>query len=322
MTSFIKTKVIADIHTLPPCYVCNSVSVRITYEDPIYRLLRCSNCGLCFVDQILKYEELESQSSDVKNYDENHGRYHMKQEKTRAFIIEREKMRAILSANQTIRLRNERKLHGNRLLDIGCGFGFFLKKMDENGWEVYGCERENIAKEYAEKMKLKVYKDLKNENLWIENVYDVITFWNVLDILDDPLAMLKDCKFLLRKGGTIIVRVPNFSSERFIWKIDELRGKKRSLLSSDCIRNYSLNLYYFTVPSMKSILKQAGFIDPQLIPSPLGDKSYSLVRRYGQVKGQFIVKLAEYLNLLMVRLSLSRSAGFLSITMIAYKPTD
>jgi 2-polyprenyl-3-methyl-5-hydroxy-6-metoxy-1,4-benzoquinol methylase len=301
MIKFTTLKDTGDINKLAPCYVCNSINVTIAYEDSIYRVLRCSNCGLHFVNPIPTYKDVTSHHSDI-----------LYKEGSDIIQIEKQKVRAMITAGEIITLFRKRRISGNRLLDIGCGYGFFLKNLSRYKWEVYGCEQNINAKEYAEKMGLTIYQDLKHENLWREDFYDVITLWNVLEHLDDPFKLLCECQRLLRKGGVIIVRVPNVFLEHILWR----RGKYPNYMQ------IPLHLFGFTIPSLISLLRRAGFVNSCVIPSPLGDKSYSIGKRYGPVKAKLMIKFIEYLNFFILKLTFSRLPGFLSITIIANRPMN
>lgn len=303
MYSFIISKDISDMTKLPTCYSCNSMRIRISYDDSFFRVLHCLNCGLYFVNPIPTIKGPESHHSDTLYK----GRSGIRQ-------IEKQKVRALITAGEIMKLLRKGRIHGNRLLDIGCGYGFFLKNLSENGWQAYGCEQNINAKEYAEKMGLIVYQDLQHECLWREDFYDVITLWNVLEHLEDPIKLLCKCQRLLRKGGVIVVRVPNVLLEYILWRIGKLLGKNPRYL------DVPMHLFVFNVSSLKSLLKRAGFINLRLIPSPLADKSYSIGKRSRSMKSQLMIKFVEYLNLAILKLTFFRSAGFLSITILAYRP--
>lgn len=305
ITNLMISKSISQISELPTCYACPSKDVKISYDDSNYRVLNCRRCGLYFVNPIPTIEDPKFNRSDVL--------YGARKELIQK---EKEKVRARVTVSEVIKLSRHGKLRGNRLLDIGSGYGFFLKRLSERGWDVYGCEQNVIAKGHAEGMNLRVYQDLKHRDLWREDFYDVITMWNVLEHLDDPLGLLNDCHRLLNKGGCLVVRVPNIALDHILWKVAKLRGEIRPYM------DVPIHLFGFTVSALNALMKRAGFINACLVPSPLGDYSFYLEKRFGYRKSQVIIKLVEYINLVFLRLSLHRSAGFLSITFLAQRPAD
>jgi SAM-dependent methyltransferase len=91
-----------------------------------------------------------------------------------------------------------------RLLDVGCGKGFFLKACAEAGIEATGVDLSSTGVAYARDnlhMKAMCGKvhDLKKEL----GTFDVITFWATIEHLPDPIAVLKDLNELLRPGGSL-----------------------------------------------------------------------------------------------------------------------
>lgn len=99
-----------------------------------------------------------------------------------------------------------------KVLDIGCGNGFFLKFMKDNGWEVLGLEPSIKASKYARRLGVPVVnKTLEefNEKKW-QGYFDAINCRNVLEHAVNPRQILAICKKLLDKTrGILSVNVPN-----------------------------------------------------------------------------------------------------------------
>ena len=99
-----------------------------------------------------------------------------------------------------------------RILDVGCGPGFFLKFAEEHGWEVCGLEPSSSAVKFAQdKLKLNVMK-LSLESYFEQNAseeFDVIYSHGVLEHVLDPINFLNRSKDLLTENGLIFSSVAN-----------------------------------------------------------------------------------------------------------------
>lgn len=100
-----------------------------------------------------------------------------------------------------------------KLLDVGSATGFFMLIARRFGFEVYGMEASekavNIAKE---KYNLNVVKALSFDELPEEyrKPYDVITAFEVLEHVEEPLVFLEKIYSLLDKGGILLLSCPPF----------------------------------------------------------------------------------------------------------------
>ena len=103
-----------------------------------------------------------------------------------------------------------------KILDIGCGHGWFLDEAMRGGWQAYGVEYLedelllemrrrglNIAKGTLESIKLP------------GNSFDLITMWHVLEHMRDPRKALSIVEDLLCEQGYCVVAVPNREAKSF-----------------------------------------------------------------------------------------------------------
>lgn len=103
---------------------------------------------------------------------------------------------------------------GSSALDVGCGDGAFMRLLrDKRSCRVRGLETNETARRAAESAGAEVFNELSSEHRH-DNTgrYDVVTSFQVLEHLVDPLGFLLDLKNLVRRGGLVIVAVPNARS--------------------------------------------------------------------------------------------------------------
>ena len=109
-----------------------------------------------------------------------------------------------------------------RVLDLGCGAGYYLSVLADKGIEYKGLEVAEHLVEYCQvNHKLNVAPTrLEDEPA---DYYNLITMFDVLEHLSDPVYLLSTVKDKLKKGGYCIAYTPNIHS--LGW---ELMGSKQN----------------------------------------------------------------------------------------------
>jgi len=136
-----------------------------------------------------------------------------------------------------------------RILDVGCGDGYFLKHMKDKGWETYGVEPGEVASKYAKDvLKVNVFKGELKEARFPNKYFDVITLFEVLEHLHNPSANLCEIGRILKEDGLLVITVPNFTG--FASKIFKERR-----IAIDAPRH----LYHFSQITLGKILEKMEF---------------------------------------------------------------
>jgi SAM-dependent methyltransferase len=100
-----------------------------------------------------------------------------------------------------------------RLLDVGCGSGGFLAAMRDLGWEVLGVEPDPEAARIAgERYNLRVFNGTLAQAGLPAGSVDVVTMNHVIEHVHDPIALLGQCRRVLREGGKLVMVTPNAES--------------------------------------------------------------------------------------------------------------
>lgn len=90
-----------------------------------------------------------------------------------------------------------------RLLEIGCGHGFFLERALDLGFdEVFGVEPSRHAIELASpRVRDRIYTGVFKDGLFEPGYFDVVCAFQVFDHLTHPNEVLDACHRVLRPGG-------------------------------------------------------------------------------------------------------------------------
>lgn len=135
-----------------------------------------------------------------------------------------------------------------RLLDAGCGDGYFMTAMKRLGWSVSGIERDAGTCTHARGLGHDVAECSFEELPAAVGVYDAITMWGVLQLSTDPVRTLSHASRLLRPGGILAIGVSNFGSlDRRV-----LRGRWWGL-------GLPRHLCHFEPHTITRMLKDSGF---------------------------------------------------------------
>lgn len=163
-----------------------------------WKLMRCENCGLLFIDPQPGWEELSA------HYPKEYHAYLSKASKTTQFL------RGFGIEKRVKTVARHAAVKNGHLLDVGCATGDFLHKFRIlTGWDVTGLEIVPEAATAAITKGLRIIqKDLLVANL-PENSFDAITLWDVLEHMPDPAKALQICYTLLKPGGVLVLKCPD-----------------------------------------------------------------------------------------------------------------
>jgi 2-polyprenyl-3-methyl-5-hydroxy-6-metoxy-1,4-benzoquinol methylase len=230
-----------DRLTARECLLCGSTEHRAVFSEVETDILRCRRCRHVFSSATTKPHYDEYWSEEISAEDRAYfgeARNTMYEDFIRRFV----------------------RGGSGRLLDMGCGLGFFLKAMAPYGsWEAHGCEISPSAVRYA------------RETLGLSNVicghlddvagfqpgsFDVVTMWDVLDHLAQPEPVLKQCHRLLGSSGVCFIRTPNVVVQLARAR---LRRMVRGVEPGAAYLQARDHAHHYSMKSIRRILERSGF---------------------------------------------------------------
>lgn len=226
-----------------PCPLCDSADgFSRVYADNPSAIVRCRRCDLVFFNPQPSQEYLaefySSQSGYMTSIEEN----------LRSFQRDSGSWKATADFILGKVYGHLSEAKGQRILDVGCAYGFFLLFARERGLDAYGVEVSSETSRYARDHGVKVRTSTLLEARFDDALFDIVTLNNVLEHTLDPVAELKEVFRILKNQSIVFVAVPNFGS--LVAKVDNFYWHMKS---------WPNHLFYFTEPTLTAILRKAGF---------------------------------------------------------------
>lgn len=138
-----------------------------------------------------------------------------------------------------------------RLLEVGSGFGFFLKAARDAGMEVSGVELSANGRAHArERFALDVRRGPFDPASFAAASYDVVCAFYVIEHVADPRAFLTGLHRLLRPGGLAFLRWPHSTP---LARVADAFGAGHDLYHAPW------HLSDFTPATMERALSECGF---------------------------------------------------------------
>ncbi|MBN1847759.1 MAG: class I SAM-dependent methyltransferase [Deltaproteobacteria bacterium] len=230
------------MHNIDPCIICNTSRWRLIHQRGPWRYLRCRGCGLVTLYPKPTPREL------IKSYD------HYLPVRPDQIDQWSAMMKPVIQTSAGM-IESQARTRSGRILDVGCGYGFFLREMMRRGWQVEGIEISPIGRAYAvQKWGMEIHSRPLEELGLPENRFDVITLFYVIEHVSDPIGLMKEVHRILKPGGLIFLRWPHSTPIiRFIGPFSRYLD----------LYHTPYHLFDFNPSTIKKLLAHCGFADPQ-----------------------------------------------------------
>jgi len=243
------------------CSICGSNNCSLKYRVDHFRIVKCCNCGFVYLQnpytitaEEATYQEYFSNAAAMEALPDNDSSI-----PATAWSIYYRRIDLVKKLNPS-----------GRLLEIGCGRGYFLSLAQKNGYTVQGIEIAPDAACYArEKFNINVQiGDMENMDL-ASAQFDIITLWHVLEHFYNPVTVLRKVYTMLDENGFLLIEVPNLNSIKFRLANDGNRWVGGN--------HPHYHLSFFTYNTLARILLHSGFRNIKLLTI-----DYSFARFFGK----------------------------------------
>lgn len=188
-------------HYITCCPVGHPSILRYTTVELREGVLRC--CSTC--QQLISSCSKETYETTMQQFNTALGTLPSGKAIKRAF-------KNFKSRLQLIEQHLNKSSHNIKLLDLGCSSGAFLEVARQLGFQAEGLEPAYKAAMTAKEKGLTVHIGTIEEDSLPENSFDVITLFEVIEHIADPVRMLKHCYRILKPGGIIMIGTGNTHS--------------------------------------------------------------------------------------------------------------
>lgn len=168
-----------------------------------------------------------------------------------------------------------------QLLDIGCGSGAFLSVAQQRGWTVSGVE---LSPELTQVSRRAVRAEVINASF--ESVqlpaasYDVITMWDIIEHVLDPVGCLEKVRHLLKPGGVALFCTPDEDSVLARAGLLLYRLSRGKICYPALALHPTYHTYFFSRNGFRSMVRKSGmqavrcysqeaFFEHSRLPSPV-----------------------------------------------------
>lgn len=217
------------MNTHSTCTLCGGKKIHQLKGYHEKGLIKCRECGFVFMEKIPSPEELNS----------HYGSYSYESSGYLSPLT-------IKSYNKLLdEFEPYRKT--NNILDVGCGRGWFLAEALKRGWQVYGTEYSKTAVRICRETGINIKEGVLNASNFENEMFDVITSFEVIEHINNPNEELEEIYKLLRTGGLFYCTTPNFNSlMRYYLKADYN------------VIGYPEHLSYYTKSTLNKVTKRHG----------------------------------------------------------------
>lgn len=179
---------------------CSAPLVATDIELPEGRLRRCAECG-----QLVSWIGEDAYWRSMQQFDQREFNRPSPRELERRFRVARRRL-------GTVSALLGQPPAAIRVLDVGCSRGSFLAAGARLGFSMEGVEPAAGIAAAARADGLKVHTGMLADAGFPAASFDAVTLFEVIEHLKEPLALLRDCRRVLKPGGLLVLSTGNTAS--------------------------------------------------------------------------------------------------------------
>lgn len=233
----------AERHAVVICNLCGSAQQHPYCPANGRGLVQCAGCGLVFVGAQPDEKELYALYGETYFHNDQSGEVGYTN-----YAADEANIRQ--TAHRRLKFVERFTGKPGRMLDVGCALGFIMDVARQRGWQVEGLDVSTFAVDYVrQRFGHTVYNGTLTEVALPAGAYDLVTMYDVIEHVPDPLANMRAIAALLKPGGIYELATPDVASLPARLTGKRWIGYKMS----------EEHVYYFSVDTLRRMLDAAGF---------------------------------------------------------------
>jgi 2-polyprenyl-3-methyl-5-hydroxy-6-metoxy-1,4-benzoquinol methylase len=196
------------------------------------QIVQCNHCDLVYANPQWSPEELVAAYTAVED---------------ETYVQEREGRELTFEKHLNALEEFTGPADGRSLLDVGAYIGVFVEIARTYGWLAEGIEPSSWAVAKARERNLPIYQGTQQNMVLADRKFDVVTMWDVIEHVTDPISELKRSYQLLKPGGWLAVHTMD---------IDSLIAR---VLGNHWPWLMDMHLYYFSQKTLSKMIQKSGF---------------------------------------------------------------
>lgn len=231
-----------------PCPLCGSdVPQSSPYRREGFAIVRCGHCRLWYLSPRLNEDKMASHYAQDDYFEGDGSGYD-------SYTGQERSLRATFRG--LVKRLAKKDMVGGSLLEIGCGYGYFLEEAAPYFDFRAGTELSPPAAAQA-RLRSDLICQGGIEAIPEKQKFDLIVAWHVIEHIYDPIAFLEQIKQHLKDGGRCVLAAPDMGS---FWR--KAMGRHWPSFK------YPEHVVFYDSQSLSRLMQDAGLRTVETVPYP------------------------------------------------------
>lgn len=243
------------------CPLCGADEVQESaYRSGHFAVVRCVSCGAWYLSPRLS-------EAEIREHYERNDYFEGEETGYDSYLQQECSLRATF--RKLLRHLTERGLTGGALLDVGCGYGYFLDEAKPYFVLRAGTEMSRTAAEKARAFADEIY-DGGLEAIPLGKKFDTVVGLQLIEHVYHPHDFMARLLGHVKPGGTVLLTTPHMGS---LWR--KVMGRRWPSFK------FPEHVVFYDEDALTSLIRKAGLEDIARIPHPHAFPVHEIGKKLG-----------------------------------------